>query len=697
MDGEEDVHFIAKAEILRPLANVEGELCFALPGLLRIDLQDAVFQVEAGEVDLHRLLVEHLEVRPAALFGTREGVGDLPGVRAVDGENRGHSGLIVDLHQEGPPALLHQHGGRGTLLDLHAALRVYVHAGQNVGIENPLDPRDGLPRIGRMVQEPLQFRDFLGGQRFAHEIERLEHPGYLRGQGLVFHLFHQRKFFGAGDKRKEQRSSQNTHGPSCLNDYTTPLLPPENRDGTHRHKRGALKCAESEVLLPARARSPSSSRIMMPAVVTGVNLHRRLLFEIPRADRRELGNLAVTGEEGDDTGGLTRSHEGFQADGNARHAPWIQAGLDRIGGVGERGGKEFGSPPARVSHGLIQSSEQKESGMSETAKTRRQFLYAAGAAALAEQVIAQTSSSSATGLPTRVLGRTKERVSIIGIGGAHLGRTKDESESFRMLHLAIDEGMTFMDNAWEYNNGWSEEVMGKGLEMDGLRKKAFVMTKVCSREYAGAKQQLEESLKRLRTDHLDLWQFHECNYHNDPEWVFEKGALKAALEAKKEGKVRFIGFTGHKSPLIHLKMLSKDFDWDTAQMPNNVMDSGFLSFREEVMPVCLKKNAGIIGMKGCCGDGRIVKQGIVTLEEAYRYFLSQPVSVQCLGLSSVEEVKEAIRIARNFKPLTATEKQTLLSKIKDVQSDGRYELFKTSKRYDSAYHRTQHGFAVEGA
>jgi predicted aldo/keto reductase-like oxidoreductase len=330
--------------------------------------------------------------------------------------------------------------------------------------------------------------------------------------------------------------------------------------------------------------------------------------------------------------------------------------------------------------------------MDELTGTRRQFLQGLSVAALAEQVVAQTSSG---GFPTRVLGRTKERISILGIGGAHIGRIP-EDEAFRMLHMAVDEGMTFMDNAWEYNDGRSEIVMGKGLKIDNIRQKAFVMTKVCSREYEGAKKQIDESLQRLQTDHLDLIQFHECNYYNDPDWVFEKGGIRAAEEARKAGKVRYIGFTGHKSPVIHAKMLNKPFTWDTVQMPNNVMDSGFLSFREEAMPIALKKNIGIIGMKGCCGDGRILKEGLVTVEQAYRYCLSQPVSVQVVGLSSVDELKEAIRIARSFKPLNADEMGTLRSKIKDVQSDGRYELFKTSKRYDSAYHRTQHGFATEG-
>jgi aryl-alcohol dehydrogenase-like predicted oxidoreductase len=329
-------------------------------------------------------------------------------------------------------------------------------------------------------------------------------------------------------------------------------------------------------------------------------------------------------------------------------------------------------------------------------RTRREFFQAAaGAAALAQQVLAQTTGASATGMPTRVLGRTGVRVSILGIGGAHIARMKDD-DAVRLVHTAIDEGVTFMDNAWEYSKGRAEELMGKALAVDGRRGKVFLMTKVCSREYGPAKEQLEESLRRLQTDHIDLWQFHECNYHNDPEWVFEKGAIRAALEARNEGKTRFIGFTGHKAPAIHLKMLGRPFAWDAAQMPNNIMDAGFLSFREEVMPICLKQKVGIIGMKGCGGDGVMIAKGIVTLEECYRYFFSQPVSVQVVGLTSLEQLRDAIRIARGFRPLSDAEKKGLMARVREVQGDGRFELFKTSKRFDSGYHRLQHGFDTQG-
>lgn len=327
-------------------------------------------------------------------------------------------------------------------------------------------------------------------------------------------------------------------------------------------------------------------------------------------------------------------------------------------------------------------------------ESRRDFLL--GSIAAAESVVAQTSGASATGVPTRPLGKTGVRVSVLGVGGAHAGRTKEEAEGIRLIQTALSEGITFMDNAWEYNNGRSELVMGKALKEDGRRKNAFVMTKVCARDYEGAKQQLDESLRRLQTDYLDLWQFHECNYFNDPEWVFEKGGIRAAMEAKKAGKVRFIGFTGHKTPRIHLKMLARDFAWDACQMPNNVMDSRFESFRHEVMPVCATKGVGIIGMKGCGGDGRILTENVATLEECYRYCLSQPVSVQVVGLSSLDQLERALQIVRSFKPLSPSEMTTLLSRIKDVQGDGRFELFKSSKRFDSGYHRRQHGFDVTG-
>ncbi|MCL4794390.1 MAG: aldo/keto reductase [Bryobacteraceae bacterium] len=332
--------------------------------------------------------------------------------------------------------------------------------------------------------------------------------------------------------------------------------------------------------------------------------------------------------------------------------------------------------------------------MRNATSTRRGFFSAISAAALAQQVVAATQSASATGMPTRPLGRAGERVSVLGLGGHHAARPKDESESFRLIHTAIDEGITFMDNAWEYHNGRAEEVMGKALAMDGKRDKAFLMTKVCARDYAGAMQQLDESLKRLRTDRIDLWQFHECNYYNDAEYLLEKGGLKAAIEARKAGKVRYIGFTGHKAPAIHNKILGLDFEWDAVQMPINVMDDRFLSFRRETVPGCLVKGVGVVGMKGCGGDGKMLQAGVVTVEECYRYCLSQPVSTQVVGLAEMGHLREAIRIGRSFQPMTAEEMTALMARVRMEQGDGRFELFKTSQRFDSGYHRQQHGFEL---
>ena len=337
----------------------------------------------------------------------------------------------------------------------------------------------------------------------------------------------------------------------------------------------------------------------------------------------------------------------------------------------------------------------------EAKSSRRQFVQSAGAvmsaAALAKQVMAQTSSASATGLPTRVLGRTGQRVSIICLGGWHIGSVQDDAEAVRIMHAAIDGGLTFFDNAWDYLDGRSEELMGKALAMDGKRAKVFLMTKNCERDYAGSMRNLEESLRRLKTDHLDLWQFHENNYDNDPDWVFDKGGMKAALEAQKQGKVRFIGFTGHKDPRIHLKMLGKPHDWDTAQMPINVCDAFFRSFQKEVVPVCLRKNVGVIGMKGLAGgatQGRLIAEMGLTADECYRYCLSLPVTAQVLGITTMDQLKADLAMARNFKPMTTAEMNALRDRVREHGADGRHELFKSTQFFDGPHHRKQHGFAL---
>ena len=328
--------------------------------------------------------------------------------------------------------------------------------------------------------------------------------------------------------------------------------------------------------------------------------------------------------------------------------------------------------------------------------SRRDLLRAtvggAVTAALANRALGQ--QSGASGVPTRRLGRTGEQVSILCLGGGHIASvaSKDKPEAVRIMHAAVDEGVTFFDTAWEYSGGLSEQVMGEALA-GGRRDKVFLMTKNCERDYAGSMKCLQDSLRRLRTDRLDLWQFHEINYDNDPDWVFERGGIKAAIEAKKAGKVRYVGFTGHKDPRIHLKMLSKPYDWDTSQMPINIMDAHYRSFRHQVVPLCREKDVGVIGMKSLGGgDGIIPSNTDLTAEECLRYTLSIHVSTLVVGFTSMGQLKEAVAIARDFQPLSEAAKRKLLARAKSEATDGRHELSKSTQVFDSTHHRLQHGF-----
>ena len=327
--------------------------------------------------------------------------------------------------------------------------------------------------------------------------------------------------------------------------------------------------------------------------------------------------------------------------------------------------------------------------------TRRSFFQgmfgSAAAVAMAQQALAQQDSPN--GLPTRRLGRTDEQVSILCLGGWHIGAVEDKNEAIRIMDAAIDEGMTFFDNAWDYHDGGSEEIMGRALSRSGKRDKVFLMTKNCERDYEGSMRNLDDSLRRMRTDRIDLWQFHEMVYDSDPDWVFDKGGLKAALEAQKAGKVRYIGFTGHKDPSIHLKMLNKPYDWAAAQMPINVMDAHYRSFQKEVVPVCMARDVGVIGMKSFAG-GDIPAKTSATYEECRRYSLSLPVASLVVGIRSMDELKADIKIGRGFKPMADDQKAVLLSKVADEAGDGRYERFKSTQAFDGPHHRKQHGFAV---
>ncbi|MBM3727540.1 MAG: aldo/keto reductase [Acidobacteria bacterium] len=325
--------------------------------------------------------------------------------------------------------------------------------------------------------------------------------------------------------------------------------------------------------------------------------------------------------------------------------------------------------------------------------TRREAL----ATLIAAPAAAQTPGRNGL-LPTRRLGRSGEQVSILALGGAHIGRVgqKDRPLAIRMMHTAIDAGLTFFDNAWDYHNGWGEEMMGLGLE-GGWRQKVFLMTKNCQRDYEGSRKCLEDSLRRLKTDRIDLWQFHEMNYDNDPDWVFEQGGLKYALEAVKAGKVRYLGFTGHKDPRIHLKMLAKPYPWVSAQMPVNVMDAWYRSFQNQVIPVAAKQNVGVIGMK-CLGggpfEGRIPARTAITAEECVRFSLSLPVTTLCRGYIELKQLEADIAIARDFKPLATADRQRILDLARPEGGDGRHELFKSTQVFDGPGHREQHGFAL---
>lgn len=288
-------------------------------------------------------------------------------------------------------------------------------------------------------------------------------------------------------------------------------------------------------------------------------------------------------------------------------------------------------------------------------------------------------------IPKRQLGRTGVQVSAIGLGGFHIGQKLSERESINLIRRAIDNGVTFLDNCWDYNDGDSEVRMGKALS-EGYRQRAFLMTKIDGRTRAAAAEQLDQSLRRLHTEQIDLVQIHEVIRDTDPGRCFgADGTIEALLSARQAGKLRFIGFTGHKDPRIHLNMLETarkhGFNFDTVQMPLNVMDAHYRSFRQEVLPVLLASGIGVIGMKSM-GSGDILKSGVVTPEECLRYALSLPTSVVVCGMDSVEVFEQNLKIARSFQPLTKDAMGQLLARTSAAARDGQFEPFKTSEKYD---------------
>lgn len=323
---------------------------------------------------------------------------------------------------------------------------------------------------------------------------------------------------------------------------------------------------------------------------------------------------------------------------------------------------------------------------------RREFLKRAAATTVVTSLSSQLASGAADSFPSRVLGHTGEKVSIVGLGGYHIGMGSDEQESIRIIRTALDGGVNFLDNCWDYNGGVSEERMGKALR-DGYRQKAFLMTKIDGQTKKVATQQLEESLRRLQTDHVDLLQFHEVIRDTDPARIFgEGGSMEAVLAARKQGKVRYIGFTGHKSPDIHLKMLdtafAHQFTFDSVQMPLNVMDAHYDSFEKKVLPVLVKYNIGVLGMKPM-GDSIILRSKTASAIECLHYAMNLPTSVVITGCDSMPILQQAFEAARTFKPMGKDEVAQLLAKTATAAGKGEFELYKTTHNFDGTYQHPQ--------
>jgi aryl-alcohol dehydrogenase-like predicted oxidoreductase len=300
-------------------------------------------------------------------------------------------------------------------------------------------------------------------------------------------------------------------------------------------------------------------------------------------------------------------------------------------------------------------------------------------------------------IPMRPFGKAKVQVSALGLGGHHLGEAASVEEAIRIVRGAIDGGITFFDNCWEYYNGRSENWLGRALA--GKRDDVFLMTKVCThgRGKELARTMLEESLRRLGTDHLDLWQIHAVSYDNDPDLAYAKnGVIEALEEAKKAGKTRFVGFTGHKDPHLHLKMLRMGYPFDSVQMPLNPFDSGFVhSFERLVLPELHTRGIAPLGMKALGGTADAIKKGVLTGEEALRYAMSLPVAVTICGMETVEVLNRNLKIARGFQPLGAEAMDAIRKKCAALATDGRYEPYKVSLKYDNPETRLPHGFPVE--
>jgi predicted aldo/keto reductase-like oxidoreductase len=297
-------------------------------------------------------------------------------------------------------------------------------------------------------------------------------------------------------------------------------------------------------------------------------------------------------------------------------------------------------------------------------------------------------------IPRRPFGSTGEVVSALGLGGYHLGAIGSEREAVSLVRQAIDAGIAFMDNAWEYHDGVSEVRMGKALA-NGWRQRVFLMSKVCThgRDAKVAMRQLEDSLRRLKTDYLDLWQVHEVAYAGDPERHFMKGGVMEALDrARQKGLVRFVGFTGHKDPALHLQMLSYGYPFDACQMPLNCFDASFRSFEQQVLPELARQGIAAIGMKAFGGEGDAVKKRVVSATESLRYAMSLPVAVTVTGIDSPKVLRQNLGVARGFRPMGPLELEQLRAAYASHAVDGRFELYKTTAKHEADVGRKQHGF-----
>lgn len=326
--------------------------------------------------------------------------------------------------------------------------------------------------------------------------------------------------------------------------------------------------------------------------------------------------------------------------------------------------------------------------------TRREFLSAMLTTSLLAGVAGAElwAAGDENGIPYRKLGRTGARVSIVGLGGWHLGIQSDEQESVRIIRTALDSGINFLDNCWDYNKGDSEIRMGKALR-DGYRQKAFLMTKIDGQTKKAATEQLDESLRRLQTDRIDLLQFHEVIRMTDPERIFAPGGgMEAVLEAKKAGKVRYIGFTGHKNPAMHLNMLetaaTHQFHFDAVQMPLNAMDAHYESFGQKVLPVLVKNEIGILGMKPM-GAGLLLRSKTLSPVECLHYAMNLPTSVVITGCESLANLQQALEAARSFKPLSAAESAALLARTAQAARSGEFELYKNTHNFDGTFQNPQ--------